>query len=398
MKMVYIVGVGMDGMNTLTAEAREAICSADILVGAKRMTDMFADSGKTVYNTYHSTEIAKLLESEKFEIAAVLMSGDCGFYSGAAGLLPMLSEYKTEVICGISSPVYFASKLGISWQNMRFISLHGAEDNIVRNAASNEKTFFLLGGKVTASDICRRLCEYGLGEITVHIGECLANENERIQSGKASDFTEIDTDRLAVLMTVNPKYQRNVRFGIDDGFFQRGSVPMTKSEIRGAIISKLDIRPDDICWDIGCGTGSVSVEMALQCSSGRVYSVDRNEEACRLTKANAHRFYCDNITVYCGMAGEIIPELPKPDRLFIGGSCGELEKILHRAYELNPEVKTVITAVSLETLSSAVKLLEQSGNNTDVVQIAVTRTKKIGEHTMLSAENPVYIITSSENC
>ena len=391
-KKVMVVGIGMNGSETLTEYAKKLIESADILIGAERILKCFEYLKKPVLSTYNSSKISKFLHTENFETAAVLMSGDCGFFSGTARLLPEISDMDYEIVCGISSVVYFCSKIGISWQNMKFVSLHGMDSNIVRHAAENEKTFFLLGGKISAAQACRRLCEYSMNSAEVYIGENLGYENERILCSTAEDFTETETALLSVMTVVNSDCETLKRSGIPDREFVRGNVPMTKSEVRSVIISKLGISNDSVCWDIGSGTGSVSVEMALQCGSGRVYAVDRNPEAVSLTDKNKHIFKCDNIEIIGGNAMDNIEKLPVPDRVFIGGSGGELQQIIKMVFKKNRKAVIVVTAVSLETLNKSLEGFRICGAETEIVQVSITRTKSVGEYTMLCGENPVFII------
>lgn len=391
-KKIFIVGTGMDGTLTLTREGEDAVKNADLLIGAERMMKSFESLKKPCLCEYKSEIIAEYIRNSDCEKIAVLMSGDCGFYSGAQKLLSLLSDMDTEVICGISSPVYFCSKIKIPWQDMHFSSLHGRNANAARLVSRYEKNFFLLGGDMTVSQLCQRLCEYGLENVTVYVGENLSYDNERIFSGSAKELTGLHTDKLCVAVVINPQYEKNIRIGIDDSEFIRDKVPMTKSEVRCAVISKLEIGRDDVCWDIGCGSGSVSVEMAMQCENGTVYAVDKNETAVRLTEQNSRRFSCDNIQIIESDASHAAETLPVPDCIFIGGSGGELEKIINLAYNKNSSVKLVVTAVSLETLTDCMAIFEKLGLTAEITQIAVTRTKKIGSHTMLSAENPVYIV------
>lgn len=390
---IYIIGIGMDGQKTITEEAKAVIANADLLIGAGRMLEPFSDLKKEQFISWKSEEIAEYLKEKSVKTVAVLMSGDCGFYSGAEKLITALSDYETEIISGISSPVYFCSKIRKPWHNMRFVSLHGADGNIVRNVCNNQLCFFLLGGDVTPTKICKMLCEYGREKITVYIGENLGYDNEKIYCGIASDFTDTECEKLCVMVTENPSYEQSVPFGIMDNEFIRGNVPMTKSEIRSTVISKLNISRKDVCWDIGCGTGSVSVEMALQCFDGKVYAIDKNEEAVELTRRNAYKFGCDNIEIISGTAPEMLYDFPAPDKVFIGGSCGRISEILSVVYEMNSKADIVITAVSLETLNEAINSFAYFGiDSPEIVQIAVTRTRKLGNHTMLSAENPIFIM------
>lgn len=388
-KKVAIVGIGMDGTDTLTQAGRRAIEAADLLIGAERMLRPFRHLGKREVVSYQPAPI--ICDCEEQHIA-VLVSGDVGFYSAAEKLLPRLEGLEVEVICGIATPVYFSARLGLSWSDMHFVSLHGANASIVRNVCAHKTTFFLLGGDVTPALLCRRLCEYGLQNVTVHIGENLSSDAEHVTSGCAKDFTEYEAERLCAVIVQNEQYERGIRAGIDDSEFIRGDIPMTKSEVRTLVVAKLGIGEGDVCWDIGCGTGSVSVEMALRGEDVSVYAVDKNAEAVALTQRNCEKFGCDNIEIIHEKAETAVSSFPPPDCVFIGGSGGSIEPIVQAAYAKNPAVRMVVTAVSLETLHQAATVFEQLGMACAITQIAVTRTRKVGSHTMLAAENPIFII------
>lgn len=396
-KKISIVGVGMDGGKTLTREAFETIKNAEILIGAKRVLKCFEQLEKPVFSAYKSSDILKYISDCGYSKIVILMSGDCGFYSGAEKILPLIGECETETICGISSPIYFCSKLKISWQNLKFVSLHGTKNNIVRNVCANEFTLFLLGGEIAANDVCKRLCKYDLSNAAVYIGENLGYKNERILSGFARDFTEVKTDNLCVIIVQNSDYEKYLQSGIPDVEFIRGGVPMTKAEVRCICVSRLGIAPKSVCWDVGCGTGSMSVEMAFRCFDGCVFSVDKNSEAINLTDLNRKKFGCDNIEIIRGNAENTVKNLPAPDCVFIGGAGEFAEKIICTAYEKNPNAQVAATAVSLETLENFRGAFERCMVEPEITQIAVTKTKKVGTHTMLSAENPIFIIRGSKN-
>ncbi len=389
---VYIVGTGMDGELSLTNEGRTAIERSDIIIGAKRVTEPFLTSGKKVVCCYEPLKIAEILKESGCKTAAVLMSGDCGFFSGAKKLIPLLNEYDVRLISGISSAVYFCNAAGISYEDMKFISLHGRDASIALNVKMNEKCFFLLGSTDGAANVCKRLSVYGLSDVKVYIGENLGYENERIISGRAYEFLDIKTDKLCVLVTENKDLIKSIPSGIDDSFFTRGKVPMTKSEVRSIIISKLCICYDSIVWDIGCGTGSVSIEAAFRCVDGKVYSFDKAPEALRLTSENAKKAGCDNIEIYEGECPEILDDKPMPDRVFIGGSSGRMDDIIKTVLRKNSRAVIVVSAVSLETLYSAKNAFERNGLIYDIVNIAVTRTRTLGSYTMPDTQNPVFIL------
>jgi len=390
---VYIIGTGMDGSITLTREAEKALEKAELIIGAERLVKPFMENGREVFVSYKADEISHRLTECGYDTAAVLMSGDCGFFSGARKLLPYLGRQDVRVIPGISSLSYFCSRTGLSYENMKFISLHGRESNIAVNVKMNEYCFFLLGGDMTAADVCRRLCGYGLGDVTVHIGSDLGGADEHIHSGRAEDLCDITVSGLSVMITDNWEYISNIPSCISDGSFIRREVPMTKSEIRCIAVSKLGICSDSVVWDVGCGTGSVSVEAAYRCPDGMVYAFDKNSDGVQLTEDNARLFSCDNIRITEGICPEILADAPAPDCVFIGGSSGDMEGLFSAVYEKNTKAQIVITAVSLETVHEAGVHFKKYGMEPEAVQIAVTRAERLLGHTMMKAQNPVFIIS-----
>ena len=168
---------------------------------------------------------------------------------------------------------------------------------------------------------------------------------------------------------------------------------MTKEEVRELAIAKLQIRRDDVIWDVGAGTGSVSVEAALAASAGRVYSIEKDDAALELLARNKERFGTSNLHIVSGTAPEALDGLPAPDRVFIGGSSGKLARIVEKALTANPHVRLCITAITLETLIEALSLIERfSLENADVVQVSVARARELAGYHMMRAHNPIYIL------
>lgn len=406
MKKIYLVGIGMGNTETLTEQGKKAIGSSGLLIGAERMVNAFPDfEGEVCYAIAPAKIMEAILEHSSCETVAVIFSGDVGFFSGAKKLNQTVEEqkggspwdgYETEYIPGISSLQYFSAKLKLAWENTKVVSLHGREDNILGAVRNNQKVFFLTGGDYTVQRVCRILTENGLGEAIVHAGERLSYHNERIVTDTAAGLAGEEFDPLAVMLVENEKtIQRAViTHGIEDEHFLRGDVPMTKSEIRSVSISKLQLRPGDVIYDIGAGTGSVSVEMALQAYEGSVYAVEYDEEALGLIRRNAEQFGAWNLNIIAGKAPEAMADLPAPDRAFIGGSGGNLGEILELLAKKNPGIRVVINAITLETMAEAVSQFKRLGfEEVDFVQIFAARGKAAGSYHMMQGQNPVFIIS-----
>lgn len=181
-----------------------------------------------------------------------------------------------------------------------------------------------------------------------------------------------------------------------DEWFIRGEIPMTKSEVRAVSVSKLELCRDNIVYDIGAGTGSVSVEAALKVPDGHVYAFEQKEEGCALIRANAEKAGVKNLTVVPGKAPESLYGYPAPDRVFLGGSSGNMEEILDLVTELNPAVQIVINVIALESLSQAMEWFRKKGWEPEVVCMQVSRAAKRGPYHMMQAQNPIYVLTAQE--
>ena len=390
MKEINIIGMGMSE-KTLTHEALELINEADILIGAKRLINEFAHLNKPSHNAYLSNDILEIIEKTDAQKIAILVSGDVGFYSAAEKLVDVLKEYEPNLISGISSVSYFFAKCSLPWKNANLISCHGIDTNIVSSVRRNEYTFALTGKNIP--ELQKELVKYGFGDLKVWVGENLGSDEESIQETKVSQLGGREYSSLTVLIIENPDFDSRIRTGIDDEEFIRGKVPMTKSEVRAVCLSKLSLSPDDIAYDIGCGTGSVTIEMAFSAYDGKIYAFDKNEEAISLLEQNCQKFHLDNVEAICGLAPECLEGLPVPDVAFIGGSSGNMDEIVKYLYGLNSHMRFVITAISLENAMAALDSLKSVGIDGDIVQVAVSKGKKIADLHMLMAQNPIFIIS-----
>ena len=170
---------------------------------------------------------------------------------------------------------------------------------------------------------------------------------------------------------------------------------MTREEVRAAVLAKLGLSEDSVLWDIGAGTGSISVAAAMICREGEVHAVEINDEAHALEAENVKKFRLFNVTLHKGGALETIGKLPRPTHIFVGGSGDELPELLARAAELEG-VRVVVSAVTLKTFRIASVILGgETFRDFDAVQINVSKMKKLGESEVMTAQNPVAIFSAT---
>jgi len=390
MSRVTIIGIGPGSAGLLTADAKEALASCDAVLGAKSVVDTLG-LDKPVYYEYLPEKVKEILDSHpEIKNAALVMRGDVGFFSGAKKLREAIPD--ATLIPGIASPILFAADLGISWDDAALISLHGKDENPVLKINRNKKTFILTGGNSSPRSIIDKLIEYGLGDLKVTVGENLSCENERYTEGTAKQLEGMDFDALSIVFVENPYAEKASSIGISDDEFIRGDVPMTKAEIRAISLSKLKIKNDSVIWDVGAGTGSVSVECALLAEDGCVYAIEKKPEAVDLIRQNRIKFRADNIIDIVGEAPEALADLPAPDCVFIGGSSGNLEQIIDTVLEKNTNATIVANAITLETQTEASGLAKRF-EEFEAVSVSVSRSRAAGDYHLMNSLNPVWIFT-----
>ena len=436
---ITLIGTGCGTPATLTEEGKHALERAEVIFGAARVLSGLpgvctrtSDSLRKKTVQAKPKQICDLLagyvEEGTIENAAIALSGDSGFYSGARILKERILERfgdicPVEIIPGISSVQMLAARLGIPWQDWNLVSAHGVGCDPVYEIMKGRATFFLTGGKYTADVICRELVEAGLGDLRVTVGENLSYLHEdrnvstdighvgsiltsdpdvkieNIVTGTASECAERSFSDLAVLLvdTKTPDGKQLIQCrrpaGMPDDVFARGKVPMTKMEVRCVILGKMAVSENDVVWDIGAGTGSVSVELAMQ--ARQVWAVERRDEAVELIRENREKFGRWNLRIAWGEAPMDLKELPDPDAVFVGGSGGHLGEILHEVWRRNENARICISATLLETLQESLAAFAERGIEPDIVQIAVTRSEKVGGRHMMRAGNPIYVISGS---
>lgn len=393
---VTLIGMGSGQPENLTLQGLAALRQADLILGARRLLAVLpAGCTENRAAAYRPDEVAELLQTSGAENAVLVYSGDTGFYSGASSMLEKLEALgvRARVLPGLSSIQLLAAALGRPWQGWNLVSAHGRTCDPVAECMQGRPTFFLTGGSEDPATLCAQLAAEGFGDVQGVVGQCLGTPEEKLFRGSVKELAVGRFNSLSVLLVEAAEVLPRRAPGLPDEAFDRGDVPMTKQEVRAAVLAKLAVRPEDILWDVGAGTGSVSVELALAAPRGRVYAVECRPEGCALIKANREKFRTRNLVLVEGLAPAALSDLPAPDAVFIGGSKGSLAAIVDAALDKNPDARICVSAIALETLSAAVAALTAKGRTVQVSQIAVSRAKAVGGLHLMMAQNPIYLIT-----
>lgn len=393
---VTLIGMGSGQPENLTLQGLAALRQADLILGARRLLAVLpAGCTENRAAAYRPDEVAELLQTSGAENAVLVYSGDTGFYSGASSMMEKLEALgvRARVLPGLSSIQLLAAALGRPWQGWNLVSAHGRTCDPVAECMQGRPTFFLTGGSEDPATLCAQLAAEGFGDVQGVVGQCLGTPEEKLFRGSVKELAAGRFNSLSVLLVEAAEVLPRRAPGLPDEAFERGDVPMTKQEVRAAVLAKLAVRPEDILWDVGAGTGSVSVELALAAPRGRVYAVECRPEGCALIKANREKFRTRNLVLVEGLAPAALSDLPAPDAVFIGGSKGSLAAIVDAALDKNPDARICVSAIALESLSAALAALTAKGRTVQVSQIAVSRARAVGGLHLMMAQNPIYLIT-----
>ena len=397
---VTLAGIGPGDDRFRTSEFIRCLEKTDVIFGAKTVVDRLENLTVPVYKTYLANEILEVLKDHpEYKSPMVVFSGDISLCSGAkkaAGIFTA-SGYEVKRISGISSVTLFAERLGLSLEEVRIISAHGRKCNVASYAECEKKLIVLPSGMTDALEICNKLKAIPRGDegrFLVKIGYELGSDNERIiDAFKADEELFTLKGKCLIYIENHSAPGRKVGAGIRDDEMIRGEVPMTKEEVRALSIKKLELTGESVLYDIGAGTGSVSIEAAGLSPDIEVYAIDRSTKALELIAQNREKHSADNVHIVEGEAPEALKDLPVPTHVFIGGSGGRLSEIVAAVREKNKDARIVINCIALETLSEVVNVAGKfKYMQPDVIQVSINRFRKVGKYNISDAQNPVYII------
>ena len=404
---ITLAGIGMGNRNSLTKEVEERIENSDVLLGAERMLKSYRPriEKKPFYLAKqilpYLQEMQKKYPMESLKVV-VLFSGDSGFYSGCQSLYRALQEEINEeklqaaihIMPGISSVAFLAACIGESYQDAAICSMHGKElCNLARRIRTEKKTFLIMSGVKDVNRLGEALIKAGMSECEITTGYQLSYAEQQIRKMTPKECQDLKEEGLYTCFVKNPgAVHKNLTRGTADNEFIRDKVPMTKEEVREVSICKLKLHQGAVVFDIGSGTGSIAMEIAGLSPDIQVYAIEQKKEAVSLILQNKEKFQLENVTVIEAKAPEGLQSLPKASHAFIGGSGGNLKEILQALYEMNPNMRVVINAISMETICEMKEILAlHQVENEEIVQMQVSRAKKAGRYHLMQAENPVWI-------
>lgn len=396
---LVVAGIGMGAEEGMTLAVRNALQQADIIFGAERMLQTVTGYRVPLLPLYQKEKILEYLKRHpEYRHPVVIMSGDVGFYSGSHAFYEENDRMRVTFLPGTSSISYFCAKVGIDWQDCHITSMHGRDANLIGKLCRYQKVFSLFSNLSEVKNVMQTMCRYHMEKYYIYLGSQLSYPEEQIrrlnprQCHEISDLPE--KGLYVVLFLKEEKVDMPIFPSIKDEEFIRGNVPMTKAGVRDLSLARMQLCENAVVWDIGAGTGSVSVCCALASDTIHVYAVEQKEEAVALIQQNKEHFAADAISIIHKKAPEGLEKLPTPTHVFIGGSGGNLSEIMRLVWIKNPRARVVINAITLETIAEAIQILsDYAHTDEEIMQVSVSQASKAGAYHLMQAQNPVSIIS-----
>lgn len=395
---IYLVGAGIEGWEGFGSKVLEVINSAELLIGHQRLLDIFPDFAGEKQTFSDLSIMLDLLKSTDKQVV-VLSSGDPNFFGVARFLYRNLPKERIEIFPNVTSTQYAFARIKEPWDDSIFVSVHGrglkgAVDRII----AADKAAVLTDDVNPPAAIARELIKRGAEGYDVYLCEDLGLATEKFTRTDVRGLAELEASPLNILILIKawePSLENYPLMGIADDEYSTARKLITRQEIRAVTLAKLQIQNDLVLWDIGAGSGSVSIEAGNLMPNGKVYALEKNPQYLTFIRENLKKFSAKNVLLVEAHAPEGIDELPNPDRVFIGGSGGMLEEIIDAVdRRLKPDGIIVLNAVTLDTLTRAVEFLEDHGYSVEIACVNVAKTIGLTEYKMFEAQHPVYIISA----
>jgi precorrin-6Y C5,15-methyltransferase (decarboxylating) len=437
MSKIFVIGVGY---RPLDKRALDALIGSRVILASGRLAEVFKRYAEypdlkdrlVVINSIDETmNFMKSSLQESSTPITLLASGDPMFFGIGRRVMQEFDRDAVELVPDLSSMQLAFARIKEPWDNALLLSLHGGPNpNRRRNLEYGLRDVpFLLKQRKRVSILTDRVnnpvviaqtilenseaAGLQLSGVKMYVCEKIGYPDEKITEGTVSDMTLKTFSDPNVAIIINsaadvttsanpsnsrlPGYRSSAPiFGLTEDEIAHAGGLITKDEVRAAVIHNLKLPADGILWDIGSGSGSVSIESALMCPASRVFAIEKNPARIENIKINKNRFMLHNIEIIEGSAPDVLSGLPSPDRVFIGGSGGKIGEIIRLIAERMQNGIVVINAATLETFNLALAALRDSAFSVSASQISVSRMKPVGSGHFFAAQNPIFVISGKK--
>lgn len=407
-KKVYVIGIGDDGLESLTGAARQLVDRAEVILGAERM--LASVTNPTAHRIEVGSDFDDLLakiEANADKQAVLLATGDPLFYGTARYLCDHLGKERFEVVPHVSSMQLAFARVKESWDEAYLTNLANQSlERVVERVRTAEKVGIFTTDKIPPSAVAQAMLDRQIDYFHAYVCENLGSPDERVTQCNLQELAGQEFSPLNVLVLIrNPNMPdrptqmigRRLFGNPDEAFLQskpkRGL--LTPAEVRVMALAEMDIGPASVVWDIGVGSGCVAIEAAQIASSGSVYAIEMDAEDHRLITENAQRFGVTNLTAILGQAPEAWTGLPDPDSVFIGGTGRAVASIAKDAFSrLRKGGRIVINVGSIESVGVVHGALRECAGDANVWMFNIARGTQQLVRLRFESLNPTFLISA----
>jgi precorrin-6Y C5,15-methyltransferase (decarboxylating) len=406
---VHIVGIGDDGVEGMTAQARRLVEAADVLVGPESCSTLVpaAIRGRLV-SAANLEELVERIEAAGAKRVVVLASGDPLFYGTARYVCSKLGKDRFEVVPHVSSMQLAFARVKESWEDAFLANLSGQSiERVIDRVRSSETAGLFTSDQWPATAVARALLDEGIDYFQAYVCENLGSPDERVTQGSLADIAKDSFATPNVMILVRkarvadkPGHVGTRMFGNPDECFlqsrpKRGL--LTPAEVRSLALAELQLRPASEVWDVGAGSGSVGLEAARIARDGRVHAIEMDPDDHALIRENAARFGVMNLNPVLGRAPEAWASLPDPDAIYVGGSGRDVAMLVDQAWSrLKPGGRLVTACNSIENLAAMHTLLRSRSNDAAYWMVNIARGIEQLDRIRFEAINPIFLIAATK--
>jgi precorrin-6Y C5,15-methyltransferase (decarboxylating) len=395
MNKVWIIGLGLSPAD-LSAEARRRLEAADVLAGGKRLLDHFPDhpGRRLILDRNLSAWLDDVAREAESGAVTVVASGDPNFHGAAARLIDRLGEENAVVIPNLTAFQHAFARLNLSWSHAALVSCHGRGQADLWTAVARRDLIAVYTDPESAPDrLAAMMLQRGQDGWRMHAAEDLGGSEERIRSLTLEEAAEASFHPLNLVILQRTRPVTPLCLGLPESAYDHDAGLITKAEVRMAVLGALGLLPGQTVWDLGAGSGAVGIEASLLVPGGRVTAVERRPERVERIKANRAKFGAAQVEVVEADLSYCLPDLPDPDRVFVGGGGDAAPAILAEAApRLSPGGVLVAALVRIHGLAAALHAVGQAGLSTSVTQVWAARGAELTGDVFLKAQNPVWLL------
>ena len=397
---VVIIGMGMSP-DDLTATHLRLIGAADLLMGGRRHLSLFKDRVPETYEVTADLKglVAMIQDRHPGKRIVVLASGDPLYYGIAGYLVRSLGRENVRIYPNITSVAAAFARMGEPWQDVRVVSLHGRrqEEQLRQALRTADRIAVFTDPTCTPQWVSNFLQQDHVRDFQIGVFEHMGSAGEQVSWHTTQSIADKDfnTPNMVVLKRMRETHRTApvLHLGMPESAYDHERGLITKAEVRAVSLARLSLMPRQILWDLGAGSGAVSIEASLLMPGGQIWAVEKDPARIEQIRTNRDRFGIANLEVVESVLPRGLSTLPDPDRVFIGGSGATLAETIEIVCRRLPaDGVVVINTVLMDSLHDTLRCLRSNGLETDVVQIQVSRSQPLADSDRLQAMNPVWII------